>query len=61
MAFRNSGLPKEIVKTEIETLKKLGVDFQPLTVIGFSDTIDELLASNMMLFYCSGCRTPLLP
>ncbi len=36
-------LPKEIVKQEIETLKKLGVDFQTNAVIGFTDTIDELL------------------
>ncbi|HEY6906403.1 MAG TPA: NADPH-dependent glutamate synthase [Ignavibacteriaceae bacterium] len=39
-------LPKEIVKAEVDALKNLGVDFQPNTVIGFSDTIDELLANG---------------
>ncbi|MFO7447555.1 MAG: NADPH-dependent glutamate synthase [Ignavibacteriaceae bacterium] len=36
-------LPKEIVKVEIESLKKLGVDFQVNQVIGLTDTIDELM------------------
>ncbi len=39
-------LPKEIVKAEVNALKNLGVDFQPNTVIGFSDTIDELLSDG---------------
>ncbi len=39
-------LPKEIVKAEVDALKNLGVDFQPNTVIGFSDTIDELLSEG---------------
>jgi glutamate synthase (NADPH/NADH) small chain len=39
-------LPKEIVKAEVDALKNLGVDFQPNTVVGFSDTIDELLADG---------------
>src|SRR5512146_690799 len=39
-------LPKEIVKAEVDALKNLGVDFQPNTVIGFSDTIDELLSNG---------------
>jgi len=39
-------LPKEIVKAEVDALKNLGVDFQPNTVIGFSDTIDELFADG---------------
>ena len=39
-------LPKEIVKAEVDALKNLGVDFQPNTVIGFSDTIDELLSDG---------------
>jgi glutamate synthase (NADPH) small chain len=52
-------LPKDIVKTEIETLKKLGVDFQPNTVIGFSDTIDELLESEYdAVFVAVGAGLP---
>src|SRR3972149_2074898 len=39
-------LPKEIVKIEIEALKKLGVDFQVNSVIGFTDTIDELMQNG---------------
>lgn len=36
-------LPKEIVKAEINSLEKLGVEFVTNAVIGFTDTIDELL------------------
>jgi glutamate synthase (NADPH/NADH) small chain len=36
-------LPKEIVKAEIDSLKELGVEFVTNAVIGFTDTIDELL------------------
>jgi glutamate synthase (NADPH/NADH) small chain len=36
-------LPKEIVKAEVESLRKLGVDFQTNAVIGLTDTVDELL------------------
>ncbi|MEJ2614125.1 MAG: NADPH-dependent glutamate synthase [Ignavibacteriaceae bacterium] len=36
-------LPKEIVKVEINALKDLGVEFQTNAVIGFTDTLDELL------------------
>lgn len=39
-------LPKDIVKAEIESLRKLGVDFQTNSVIGFTDTIDELLTNG---------------
>ena len=39
-------LPKEIVKAEVESLRKLGVDFQTNSVIGFTDTIDELLSTG---------------
>ncbi len=39
-------LPKDIVKAEVESLSKLGVDFQPNTVVGFTDTIDELLSNG---------------
>jgi glutamate synthase (NADPH/NADH) small chain len=39
-------LPKEIVRAEVASLKKLGVDFQTNTVVGLTDTIDELLADG---------------
>lgn len=39
-------LPKEIVKVEINALKELGVKFQTNAVIGFTDTIDELLQNG---------------
>jgi glutamate synthase (NADPH/NADH) small chain len=39
-------LPKEIVRTEIEQLRKLGVKFVTNAVIGMSDTVDELLGEE---------------
>ncbi len=36
-------LPKEIVRAEIEQLKKLGVEFVTDAVIGMTDTVEELL------------------
>ena len=36
-------LPKEIVKVEINSLKELGVEFKTNSVIGLTDTLDELL------------------
>jgi glutamate synthase (NADPH/NADH) small chain len=39
-------LPKEIVKTEIDVLKDAGVEFQKNAVIGFTDTLDELLENG---------------
>ncbi len=52
-------LPKEIVKAEVESLKKLGVDFQPNSVIGFSDTIDELLSNGYdAVFIAVGAGLP---
>jgi glutamate synthase (NADPH/NADH) small chain len=36
-------LPKEIVKEEIDSLRNLGVEFVKNAVIGFTDTIDELM------------------
>lgn len=52
-------LPKEIVKAEIDSLKKLGVDFQTNSVIGFTDTIDELLANGYdAVFIAVGAGLP---
>jgi glutamate synthase (NADPH/NADH) small chain len=39
-------LPKEIVRAEVESLHKLGVEFQTNTVVGLTDTIDELLTNG---------------
>jgi glutamate synthase (NADPH/NADH) small chain len=36
-------LPKEIVRVEVEQLKKLGVNFVTNAVVGMTDTVDELL------------------
>jgi glutamate synthase (NADPH) small chain len=52
-------LPKEIVKIEIESLKKLGVDFQVNQVIGFTDTVDELMAGGYdAVFIAVGAGLP---
>lgn len=39
-------LPKDIVKVEVDSLAKLGVEFKTNAVIGFSDTIDELMENG---------------
>jgi len=52
-------LPKEIVKAEVESLRKLGVDFQTNAVIGFTDTIDELLQNGYdAIFIAVGAGLP---
>lgn len=52
-------LPKEIVKAEVESLKKLGVEFQTNAVIGFTDTIDELLRNGYdAIFIAVGAGLP---
>jgi glutamate synthase (NADPH/NADH) small chain len=52
-------LPKEIVKAEIESLKNLGVEFKANAVIGFTDTIDELLNSGFnAVFIAVGAGLP---
>ncbi|MGE5354459.1 MAG: NADPH-dependent glutamate synthase [Acidobacteriota bacterium] len=52
-------LPKEIVKAEVESLKKLGVDFQTNAVVGFTDTIDELLENGYdAIFIAVGAGLP---
>jgi len=40
-------LPKAIVKAEIDSLKNLGVEFVTNAVIGFTDTIDELMQKGI--------------
>ncbi len=52
-------LPKDIVKAEVESLKKLGVDFQTNAVIGFTDTVDELLTDGYnAVFIAVGAGLP---
>lgn len=52
-------LPKEIVFAEIENLTKLGVDFQPNSVIGLTDTIDELMEQGYSaVFIAVGAGLP---
>ncbi len=52
-------LPKDIVKSEVDSLKKMGVDFQTNAVIGFTDTIDELLANGYnAVFIAVGAGLP---
>jgi len=52
-------LPKEIVRLEIESLQKLGVDFQPNAVIGLTDTVDELMEQGYAaVFIAVGAGLP---
>jgi len=52
-------LPKEIVKAEIDSLKNLGVDFQKNAVVGFTDTVDELLKNGYdAVFIAVGAGLP---
>lgn len=52
-------LPKDIVKAEIESLKKLGVDFQVNSIIGLTDTVDELLQNGYdAVFIAVGAGLP---
>jgi len=52
-------LPKSIVKAEVDALKKLGVEFQTNAVIGFTDTIDELLENGYhAVFIAVGAGLP---
>jgi glutamate synthase (NADPH/NADH) small chain len=52
-------LPKSIVKAEIDSLKALGVEFKTNSVIGFTDTVDELLANGYdSVFIAVGAGLP---
>lgn len=52
-------LPKDIVKAEIDSLRELGVDFRPNSVIGFTDTIDELMENGYdAVFIAVGAGLP---
>ncbi|MGE5805691.1 MAG: NADPH-dependent glutamate synthase [Ignavibacteria bacterium] len=52
-------LPKEIVKAEVEVLKKLGVEFKTNFIVGLTDTIDDLLQNEFdALFIAVGAGLP---
>ena len=51
-------LPKEIVKKEIEKLKKLGVEILTDVPIGKSITIEELTKENDAVFIATGAGLP---
>jgi len=52
-------LPKNIVKDEIDSLKKLGVNFEMNSVIGFTDTVDELMQNGYdAIFIAVGAGLP---
>lgn len=52
-------LPKDIVKNEVETLKKIGVEIQTNVVIGKTITVDELFEDGYeAVFVGSGAGLP---
>ncbi|MBU2445900.1 MAG: NADPH-dependent glutamate synthase [Bacteroidetes bacterium] len=52
-------LPKDIVKYEIDNLAKMGVEFITNSVIGRTDTIDELLSNGYdAVFVATGAGLP---
>ena len=52
-------LPKEIVKKEIENLKKLGVKIELNTVVGKTVYLDELRKQFDAVYLCSGAGLPM--
>ena len=55
-------LPKEVVRREIESLRKLGVKFETNTVIGKTLTVDELFEDGFAaVFVGSGAGLPMFP
>lgn len=52
-------LPKDIVRAEVEYVKKLGVTFHLDSVIGKIDTVDELLSDFDALFLGTGAGLPM--
>ncbi len=52
-------LPKEIVKKEIENLKKLGVKIELNTVVGKTVFLDELRKQFDAVYLCSGAGLPM--
>ncbi len=52
-------LPKSIVKAEIDSLSKLGVEFKTNEVIGLTDTVDELMQNDYdSVFIAVGAGLP---
>ena len=59
-AFPEFRLPKAIVQKEIDTLQEMGVTIKTNTVIGRTETIDDLFAENgyEAVFIGSGAGLP---
>ena len=51
-------LPKNIVQAEVDSLEKAGVKFQTNSVIGMTDTIDELMEDYDAVFIGVGAGLP---
>ena len=51
-------LPKKIVESEVEYLKRMGVEIVVNAVVGKLETIDELLARLLAVFIGSGAGLP---
>ena len=51
-------LPKAIVQAEVDYLSELGVKFELNSVIGRSETVDELLEENDAVFIAVGAGLP---
>jgi glutamate synthase (NADPH/NADH) small chain len=51
-------LPKAIVQSEVDYLAKLGVKFELNSVIGRTETVDELLKTNDAVFIAVGAGLP---
>lgn len=51
-------LPKEIVRAEVEGLKKMGVTFIPNFVVGLTETVDELFDRFDAIFVGVGAGLP---
>lgn len=51
-------LPKAIVRKEIDTLKELGVEIKTNTVVGRTNSVDELLESFDAVFIGTGAGLP---
>ena len=54
-------LPKTILKKEIDSLKKMGVEFKMNTIIGKTITVEEILRDYDALFIGTGAGVPTFP
>ena len=51
-------LPKQIVREEVENLRRMGVEFETNVVVGKTFTVDELLQEYDALFIATGAGLP---